>query len=105
MKLVKLVEDKDAQVLKLSEKMDGKFAEILKALSEIVVPKVVERIVEKVIEKPTPTSQEGGDKEGADKTTNPETTKKTPPKKSKQQKPTRPPIKGIIINPEEGSSK
>ncbi|KAL4564661.1 hypothetical protein LXL04_028729 [Taraxacum kok-saghyz] len=92
LKLVKLVEDKDAQVLKLSEKMDGKFEQILKALSEIAVPKVVERTVEKVIEKPMPTSQEGGDKEGAD-TTQP----------SKQQRKLL--RKSIIINPEEGSSK
>ena len=84
---------------------------MLKAISEISVPKVVEKIVEKIIEKPGATSQEGGDKEGAEKsqTKDSETSKKSPPKQSKQQqqqqqKPKRPIIKGIVINPTEGSS-
>ncbi|KAL4592545.1 hypothetical protein LXL04_005545 [Taraxacum kok-saghyz] len=67
LKLVKLVEDKDAQVLKLSEKVDGKFEQMLKAISEISVPKVVEKIVEKVIEKPRDESQEGGDRSSSSK--------------------------------------
>ncbi|KAL4590096.1 hypothetical protein LXL04_003015 [Taraxacum kok-saghyz] len=83
LKLVKLIEDKDAQVLKLSDKVDEKFEQMIKAISEISVPKVVEKIVER----------------------------KSPPKQSKQQpqqkqtsKPKRPIIKGVIINPPEGSS-
>ena len=107
----KLVEDKDAQVLKLSEKVDVKFEQVLKAISEFVVPKVVERVIEKVIEKPGATSQEGGDKEGAEKTQpESETTRKSPPKQSKKTstkkpEPKRPIQKGVIINPDEGSSK
>ncbi|KAL4584282.1 hypothetical protein LXL04_008878 [Taraxacum kok-saghyz] len=88
LKLVKLVEDKDSQVQKLSEKLDTKVEQLLKAISEISVPKVVEKIVEKK-----------------------DSTKKSPPKQSKQQKqtkkpdPKRPILKGVIINPDEGSSK
>ena len=37
LKLVKLVEDKYAQVSRLSEKMDSKFEQILKAISEVTV--------------------------------------------------------------------
>ena len=59
LKLVKLVEDKDAHVLKLSEKLDSKLEQMVKAISEISVPKVVEKIVEKVIEKPGATLKKG----------------------------------------------
>ncbi|KAL4590759.1 hypothetical protein LXL04_003702 [Taraxacum kok-saghyz] len=105
LKLVKLVEDKDAQVLKLSEKLDCKLEQVMNFISEISVPKVVEKIVEKVIEKPGATSQEGGEKEQPEKTQpTSETEKKSPPKQSKP-KPKRPIVKGIIINSEEGSSK
>ena len=109
LKLVKIVEDKDAQVLKLSEKVDAKLEQIVKSISEIQVPKVVERVIEKIIEKLVATSQEGGDKEQTEKTqptgseTNKESTHKSPPKQRKETK--RPPVKGIVINPEEGSSK
>ena len=107
LKLVKLVKDKDAQVLKLSEKVDEKLEQMIKAISEISVPKVVEKVIEKVIEKPVATSQEGGDKEQPEKTQpEPETTKKSPPKQRKETtKPKRPPVKGVIINPDEGSSR
>ena len=75
---------------------------MLKAISEISVPKVVEKLVAD--------SQQGGDKEGTEQTkpTDSEATKQLPPKQSKQQqhtsKPKRPIIKGIIINPPKGSS-
>jgi hypothetical protein len=121
LKLVKLVEDKDQQVQKLSERVDLKFEQVLKAISEIQIPKVVEKVIEKVIEKPGAHSQEGGDNtethQPQTETTNkpppkspPRQSKETPPKKSdpkksRQQKPSKPPMKGIIINPEEGSSK
>jgi len=88
-KLVKLVEDKDAQVSRLTEKMDVKLEKIIKAISEIQVPKVVEKIIEKVIEKPVATSQEGGDKEAEHKTprTDSEAENKSPPKESTQNSP------------------
>ncbi|KAL4583271.1 hypothetical protein LXL04_007839 [Taraxacum kok-saghyz] len=118
LKLVKLVEDKDAQVLKLSEKVDAKFEQMMKTLSELSVPKVIE----KVIEKPQATSQEGGEKGETEKestqqektqteTTNkppqqssPKQSKKTPTKKP-DPKPKRPIQKGITINPDVGSSR
>ena len=107
MKLVKLVEDKDSQVQKLSEKLDSKFEQVLKTLSELSVPKVVE----KFIEKPGAASQEGGDKEGTEQTkpTDSEANKESTPKQPQQKqshtsKPKRPIIKGVIINPPEGSS-
>ncbi|KAL4568005.1 hypothetical protein LXL04_023605 [Taraxacum kok-saghyz] len=126
LKHVKLVEDKDQQVLKFSEKVDSKFDQVRKAISEIQIPKVVERVIEKIIEKPQATSQEGGDKgdnrerEQPQKTqpekTQTETTNKPPPKSPLKQskktptkkpdpKPKRPIQKGIKINPDVGSSR
>ncbi|KAL4562111.1 hypothetical protein LXL04_034305 [Taraxacum kok-saghyz] len=106
LKLVKLVEDKDAQVLKLSEKVDAKFEQMLKTLSELSVPKVIERVIEKQVF----TSQEGGDKEESEqnKQTESKTQKKSPPKQTEQppKKPKRTIQKGILIKPiEESSSK
>ena len=43
LKLVKLVEDKYAQVSRLSEKMDSKFEQILKAISKVTVQRSVEK--------------------------------------------------------------
>ncbi|KAL4580016.1 hypothetical protein LXL04_016189 [Taraxacum kok-saghyz] len=102
LKLVKLVEDKDQQVQKLSEKVDSKFDQMLKAISEIQIPKVVE----KIIEKPGAHSQEGGERQQPEKTQSETTNKpppKSPPKQSKKSK--RPPVKGVVINPDAGSSK
>ena len=42
-KLVKLVEDKDAQVRNLSEKIDSKFELMLKAISDVSVQRSVEK--------------------------------------------------------------
>ena len=67
LKLVMLVEDKDAQVQKISEKMDSKIEQVLKAISEMSVPKVIE----KVVEKPEGDSQKGGDKDGGAEQTEP----------------------------------
>ena len=79
---------------------------MLKAISEISVPKSVE--------KPVTDSQQGGEKKGAEQTdpkdseTEKESTSKQPKKQKQKQitKPTpkRPIIKGVVIKPVEGSS-
>ena len=55
LKLVKLVEDKDAQVKQLSEKIDSKFDLMMKPISEMTV--------QKSVEKPGADSQQGGEKD------------------------------------------
>ena len=104
--LVKLVEDKDAQVKQLSEKIDSKFELMLKAISEVSLPKDVE--------KPVADSQQGEENKGAEQT-NPkdsdagkESTPKQPKKQQQKQitkpAPKIPILKAVVIKPVEGSS-
>ena len=101
LKLVKLVEDKDAQVKQLSEKFDSKFEQMPKDISEMTVPKDVE--------KPRADSQQGGEKEQEQsKPKDTEAQKESTPKKQQniitRSSTKRPIIKGVVINPAEGSS-
>ena len=102
LKLVKLIEDKDAQVKNLSEKIDSKFEQMLKAISEVTVQQSVEKPGgDKINEQSEPTQQPK-----ASETTKESDPKEPPPKQTPITRsiPKRPIIKGVVINPAEGSS-